>query len=396
MITIQYGLHFPSGKNRAPSDAQDAKGRGANVECLGCGERLQHVNRKPTAYYRHDAESSADAETCAETALHVMAKDIAANLRGVVKLPSWIAAGCIEFYAASGATEVDASGGSRKPIADAALWNERGQAVAVEVKVTHGKDGADTQAYRAARVPVVEIAAPDFVDDAARTPTEASVRDAILRAGWLVQPFETLDHRPLQSPLDKAWRRRIKERKTTDRRRKTIDKAVALLNPSPVAGRHSYRIRTPRAIDVDRSGYAVKWGFRSLLMEIGADLMAAGFEQHGDKPYLFKWRLPVRGRRIVVYADLGGMGGLPAYQYPHLSIYAFGISCAYCSQYYDHCKGDLATANPYSDEGEDECNGLTPYLETRVRKRLAAYRFGERLEKWRKSREGNSRYAEMR
>ena len=149
MVAIAYGRHILSGANRAPDEVQDGVGRNANVACLGCGERLQHVRRAPTYYYRHDVDSNADADSCAETALHAMAKDIVAGLRGVIKLPSWCGLH-IEFDADSGATEVDVSG-RRKPIADAALWNERGQPVAVEVKVAHGKDAEDAESYRAAR-----------------------------------------------------------------------------------------------------------------------------------------------------------------------------------------------------------------------------------------------------
>ncbi len=198
MFKIPYGLHVATGEHRAPTAEQDGVGLRAGVVCLGCDEQLQHVRGNPTHYYRHDAALNADADACAETALHIMAKNMVSKLRGPIRLPKWHHVP-IAFEAIRGETEVSVSS-SRKPVADAALWNESGQILAIEVKVAHGKGPEDVAAYRAAGVPAIEI---DMLEYSLgyNTGGEGIVRKAILGSEWLVPPRDPIDEVLWQCPV---------------------------------------------------------------------------------------------------------------------------------------------------------------------------------------------------
>lgn len=188
-LLILYAKHESRGNIR-PDEKQDGIGRAANVTCLGCGEPLQHRRTGRSgrrAHYAHLSTSDTDSASCAESAMHVLVKDMIASLRGTdLELPDWYHTPIL-FSPHLSDTEKEVrtpDGRPRKP--DVVFENAEGQRLAIEVCVSNPKDLLTIADYKRMKLPTVEIRVS--LDDGGIT--ESQLRELLRGSEWLVEPFE--------------------------------------------------------------------------------------------------------------------------------------------------------------------------------------------------------------
>ncbi len=314
-LSIPYALHRSRGRI-SPTDEQDGVGRRANVSCLGCEEELEHRRAsrdgRRRAHYAHRAGSQADVSTCRETAIHLRAKDLLANVRHqVVTLPTWYTGQCDVLP-----TIQVADGTTEHRIGDRwvdVLWrNEQMQQLAVEVCLSNRKDDDYARDVQQWGLAVLELTVTDE-DDAVDV---GELLQRLRESEWVSKPAEPFySDKPSQSRLPAPY---LESRHRYLQRVRVVDSAVAKMI------RNAGTLTSLRPWYMDNYQTPMYPRTQRLVFANAIILSELGFVQgNRKKPWLFRYSIHKRAG-VNLYADLGGSDVVPIYEDTAAMLYVFG------------------------------------------------------------------------